>query len=88
MSTIHTTVTTTWGGVEVRWYLDNDPSRAVATATKTAMSCDEDVPASLPVLVRLTHQCLNDGPASVRRIREMATDRLEGGRLVGRARFA
>jgi hypothetical protein len=88
MPTITTTVTTDWGGVEVRWYLGDDPEALLATATKAAVWIADDVPAHLPVLVDLTHQSLNAHPASVAWIRAMATAKLEGGRLVGRARFA
>lgn len=88
MSTIATTVTTDWGGTEVRWYRDLDPDALLATATKTAVWIADDAPTHLPVLVRLTHQSLQAGGASAQRIREMGTARMEGGRLVGRFRFA
>jgi hypothetical protein len=88
MPTIATTVTTDWGGVEVRWYLGDDPQALLATATKTTVWIADDVPVHLPVLVDLTHQSLVAGGASAQQIRAMATARMEGGLLVGRARFA
>lgn len=88
MSTIATTVTTDWGGTEVRWYRDLDVDALLATATKASAWIADDAPAHLPVLVRLTHQSLQAGGASAQRIREMGTARMEGRELVGRFRFA
>ena len=81
-ATIQTTVVDTFTGMAVRWYLNHDASRVMATATREEVSWEDDAPESLRRIARLTHGMLRDGHYAT--VQEMATARLVDGRLIGR----
>jgi hypothetical protein len=82
--TIQTTVVQTFTGMEVRWYINNNASRVMATATQSEVSWENDAPESLRLVARLTHEMMQNGEYAM--VRQMATDRLMDGRLIGRGR--